>query len=673
MKELLALCIAASACGAISAGAAEFDFDAYQSRQTGSWADSVAAGDINGDGREDVVLATSDYSDAANDYHVFVYLQQNDGTLASPVKYKYAQYTSRSDVEIADIDNDGIGDVLVGHSGGVTVLKGASHGGLTASFITTDLACEHIATTDIDMDGNQDVVCQSWANGAKLLYGNGTGGIRNQTTLATGGNGYNDIKLGDITGDGRPDLVITSAQSSSVFVYPHLGNGFGVGLAYPAPESSWTPSANAIGDFNSDGRNDLAVAVGGNRPNSGVWLYPQQASGRLGTPVRMSSHDIPESLVAADLDGNGRMDLLVSHSGWNALGRYMQGSGGMLAERLTTAPSDGFANQLAIGDINNDGCTDALFADHNYGLVTTLGRNCILPLRRARLADDFNGDGRSDLFWRNTGTGANAIWRSADFATPQSITHVTNTAWQVLGGGDFNGDGKADLLWKNDGNGQHAIWRSANSAISQSVTHVKDGNWRIAGIGDFDGDGRHDLLWRNAADGRNVVWYAGDYARQRQMVTLAGAAWHVAGIGDFDADGRDDILWHDAITRQGTIWPAGNFWKKRSIMKVTNPAWTIAAVGDFDGDRHADILWRDAVAGTNAIWRQGYYTLQQSVSALRGPEWKVVAAGDYDGDRKHDIAWRNEVTGENIVWLAASSGRLFDVTDVTNLQWQVQP
>ncbi|RYE74921.1 MAG: VCBS repeat-containing protein, partial [Oxalobacteraceae bacterium] len=380
MKKTLLACCAMGALG--SATAAEFEFDPYQTRTTGSTADSVAIGDVNGDGRDDVALATTFNFDAASDYQLLIYTQLADGSLSAPAKSSYSTSTSRSDVEIVDMNNDGLGDILVGHGGGITMYRGVPVGSPVAAPWANDLACEHLASVDIDRDGNQDVVCQSWSDGAMVYYGDGNGGIRQSQALPTGGNGYNDMKIGDITGDGMPDLVITSQQSVSVFVYPNVAGRYGSGLAYPMPAASWSPSAHAIGDFNGDGRNDLAVAVGGNRPSSGVWIYAQDTAGRLGTPVRMASYDIPEAMEAADFDGNGRSDLLVSHHGWGALGRYMQSAGGLLEEVLTAAPSNGWSNPLAVGDINDDGCIDAAFADYNSGLVTLLGRNCSLPIRR---------------------------------------------------------------------------------------------------------------------------------------------------------------------------------------------------------------------------------------------------------------------------------------------------
>ena len=93
---------------------------------------------------------------------------------------------------------------------------------------------------------------------------------------------------------------------------------------------------------------------------------------------------------------------------------------------------------------------------------------------------DYNGDGRSDILWRNGSTGANTIWRSANAATRQAVGTVS-TSWRVVGSGDYNGDGRADILWRNSSTGANTIWRSANQATPQAVTAVTDQAWAVAG------------------------------------------------------------------------------------------------------------------------------------------------------------------------------------------------
>jgi hypothetical protein len=74
-----------------------------------------------------------------------------------------------------------------------------------------------------------------------------------------------------------------------------------------------------------------------------------------------------------------------------------------------------------------------------------------------------DGDGKSDVLWRNRTTGANVIWKSADSRTQQVIARVADAAWTVAGLADFDGSGQFDILWRNTSTGANQIWMSAGS------------------------------------------------------------------------------------------------------------------------------------------------------------------------------------------------------------------
>ncbi len=118
---------------------------------------------------------------------------------------------------------------------------------------------------------------------------------------------------------------------------------------------------------------------------------------------------------------------------------------------------------------------------------------------------DFNGDGRSDIAWRDI-RGNTAIWlmNGAAILSLGEIG-VVPTSWSIVGQRDFDGDGKADLLWRDTG-GNTAIWfmNGVQVASSASVGNLPT-SWSVVGTGDFNGDGMGDILWRDAS-GNLVVW-----------------------------------------------------------------------------------------------------------------------------------------------------------------------
>jgi len=278
---------------------------------------------------------------------------------------------------------------------------------------------------------------------------------------------------------------------------------------------------------------------------------------------------------------------------------------------------------------------------------------------------DFNHDGRSDILWRNVGSGGNTIWRSGNGANQQAVPSVP-IAWRAVGYGDYNGDGFSDILWRNSASGANVIWRSANAGVHQNVTSVTNLFWTVVGSGDYDADGRADLLWRNTGNGQNVIWRAANSASQRGLPTVP-LAWRVAGSGDFNHDGRSDILWTHS-SGVNVIWLSGDAAAQQHVTGV-GTAWTVAGTGDYDGDGRADIFWR-STAGQDVIWRAG-----NSASLLGVPSvpvaWRVVGSGDYNGDNKADILWRNSVSGLNVIWLSANAGTQQAVSTVPSQSWTV--
>ncbi|MCI4566812.1 VCBS repeat-containing protein [Lysobacter sp. CFH 32150] len=658
---LFAATIAVSFTG--SAWAGSFRFEQYASYPiAGTTTNAVAIGDVTGDGRGDVIVATGMNSNPAgpNDNKVFIYAQHPNGGLKPPISFALSQTVATPAITLADLNKDHVLDIAVGHYNGITLLIANGAGGFVSRPIIANCSCDDLGALDIDLDGNIDIVGQSWD--ATLFYGDGQGGIRSTATLQTYASSDSDLKIGDVTGDNLPDLVLASPNSSpNFFIFPHNGtNGFGPVRVIPAP-AAWIRTV-AIGDFNHDGRNDIATAT----PYSQLWMHYQTASGQWATPEQIASASNTGALATVDLDRNGRQDLLATHNG--SFGYYLQTAGGWGTEVLSQTPyaTSGPSNSqgLAVGDVNHDGCPDAAAV---LGELT-LFRGCS---NRAAVGD-LNLDRKSDLLWRNGSTGANVIWRSASNATQQQISGIADNAWIAAGIGDFNRDGESDLLWRNTATGANDIWRSANSAIPQTVAPLNQ-VYAVAGVGDFDGDGYSDILWRDTSTGNNVIWKSADSATPRGIGSITGQAWQVAGIADFNGDGKSDILWRNSSTGENRTWQYSALSTPINVATVVNLDWKIAGVGDFNGDGKSDIFWRNGKTGANVIWRSANSTTQQSVTGVTNLAWKVVGTGDYDGDGKSDILWRNTSTGANVIWKAANNATQQPVTGVTNLAWKIVP
>lgn len=637
---------------------------------------AVVTGDFNGDGRDDAVVATTEgvEPDSLNDHRLHVFVQRSDGSFAAPVKLVYDLYSSFANLAVADMNKDGVQDTLVVHSQGVSVMLGSRTGAFAVkqTWWGDGISRNYggsVVPIDVNLDGHLDVVAEATSDSATgplwVFYGDGKGGLTAAAgPLATPGYNFSGgakVGKGDLNHDGVQDLVIAAY---SLYVMLHDGSS---GFAAPTLFSSGRP-LHAVGDFNGDGRDDVALYDGG----INLLFYNQNASAKFDyagyTPLA-DSNTISRPTVA-DVDRDGAVDLLTTSPYASVIDYYRQPATGGLAyhSTFTIPPKPTYIEiPFAAGDVNGDGRTDLVLADA-AGLAVLYGRR--YQRTGLTIRNDFNGDGGSDLLWRNASSGRNVIWNKALY-TSQSAVSVEGSDWQVAGTNDFDGDGHSDIFWRNAIDGGHKIWKSGNSATVQTVTAVADQAWKIVGTGDFNADGRADILWRNASTGANALWYSANPATSRYLTALGDKNWSVAGVGDFDGDDRSDILWRNRATGANMIWRSADSALQSSVTAVTNQAWQVVGVGDFDGDGRSDIFWRSSSTGANAIWKAGDYGDQQPVTGVTNLAWKLAAVGDYDNDGRSDVVWRSSQSGANVLWKAADYARQQSLTAVTDQGWQI--
>jgi hypothetical protein len=256
---------------------------------------------------------------------------------------------------------------------------------------------------------------------------------------------------------------------------------------------------------------------------------------------------------------------------------------------------------------------------------------------------DFDGDGQADLLWQDPVTGQLSLSYMAGSRQTGSVTLAVtepDSSWRVVGTHDFSGDGRTDILWRHSVSGALRIW-SMNGATQLGETAlsppaVPDLGWRVVGTGDFNGDGRPDIAWRHASSGRNVVWLMNGTTRTTGVFTtpdtVADTNWLIAGTGDFNSDGQQDLIWRQALSgnvvvwlMNGTVRTAGTFINPPSLADTN---WHMAAVGDFSQDGQPDILWRHTVSARTVLWEMDglgrSYGLYTTPDAPRGLNWNLV-------------------------------------------------
>ena len=274
---------------------------------------------------------------------------------------------------------------------------------------------------------------------------------------------------------------------------------------------------------------------------------------------------------------------------------------------------------------------------------------------------DLNGDGISDVIWRNGITGENYAWlmNGLNQSNQASLPQVGDPNWQIVRTADVNGDGKSDVIWRNSVTGENYLWlmNGVNIASKGYLPTVADSHWQVQATGDLNGDGRADLIWRNTSTGETYAWLMNglSISGSGYLHTVSDQAWKIAGAGDLDGDGKADIVWHNASTGQNYLWLMNGFSivSQGYLPTVADTNWSMVGIADLDSDGRADIVWRDGVTGQNYLWLMNglNVTSQGYLPTVADLHWQVAGCGDFNGDGRADLVWVNPTTGENYLWI----------------------
>ncbi len=357
-------------------------FGAATDFAVGSQPFSVAIGDLNGDGIPDLAVANHDSNT------VSILLGTGPGAYSAATAFVVGFYPDS--VAIGDLNGDGKPDLAVAldSSSTLSILFGDGTGafGPATNLVVGDGPIS-VAIGDLNGDGKPDLAVAIFFNpsGVSILLGDGTGAFGPATNFA-GGAGPYSVAIGDLNGDGKPDLAVADAGNSTVSILLGDGTGaFGPATSFAVGASPYAgPYTVAMGDLNSDGKPDLAVANGSNNT---VSILLGDGTGAFGPATSFAGEGETRFVAMGDLNGDGKPDLAVANDSSNTVS-ILLGDGTGAFGPATSFPVGSYPIFVAVGDLNGDGKPDLATANGSSNTVSILLNTTTLPtINRAYVAN----------------------------------------------------------------------------------------------------------------------------------------------------------------------------------------------------------------------------------------------------------------------------------------------
>ena len=632
--------------------------------------------DLNGDGLPDKIFA-GEFPNTSNplevDYpYIKVQLATGAGTYAPAVKYSVGGRNSFiSSVAIGDFNGDGRTDIALlrmaqmpdgdstGIQGFVFLLLADGKGGFTLSHsfatgvidnigrpvnLSDFFPNMHLTSLDLNGDGKSDLIV--YGSGFGVLLGTSTG-LSPQPPL---GPLFDVLVAADLNHDGFGDLVVAENASLDPQRRVHVLFGGGAGSQFfgyfardvvlPLNQGFTGVASIVVGDFNRDGRPDIAVS------GATLTIFLQSASGSF-----TLQHEYPTAgafLVTADLNNDGKLDLVSAGNPMSIL--YGDGTGSFTGAPITSNffPGAGISgNAVVTGDFNHDGKPD---------VVTTIQGPCTQGAC-TNIVSVFMGSGQG--------------W----FQPPKNYTVPSPP--NILALGDVNGDGITDIVTLNtfgeDPPGVldvGVLLGKADGSFLPSKSYTLGVTGVDLYLRDVNNDGKLDIVTDSGvALGKGDGTFSAAIPFPINTVVGCAGCQNIA-VGDFNHDGKLDVLFArnldiDVLIGNGT----GHF----SIKTVITPPCgttcltSILAVGDLNGDGKPDFVSGIAAGHGSGFVSylgngDGTFTLAQSgsvsasASDISSGQIVSVTIRDFNGDGLNDIAMQN-TGGTMPVFLGNGGGK----------------
>ena len=664
---------------------------------SGSWA--VAVGDIDGDGKTDIVAANT--NSTLNSVSVFRNISTGQGNISFASEVRITTGAAPRCVSIGDIDGDGKLDIVTGNASAanVSILRNISSLGSISFAAKSDFSVGtgstpiHLSITDLDGDGKPDLTVAVALSSVSTIRNLSTpGNISFDPSVSyTTGSGTWAVSSGDIDGDGKPDIVVANASSTSISILRNQ-------VAEPVITSFTPTSAANSGSVIISGVNftgTTTVSFGGVSASSftvisSTAIIATVGSGASGcitvtTPYGTASScgftfTVPIPTITDFSPTSGAIGTTVTITGTNFsttsannivyFGAAKATVTSSTATSLTvTVPSGTTYQPITVTTRNLTAFSAKPFTvtfagGGSYFTSTSFKTKTDFKVdsgSNSLASSDFDGDGKVDLIVTNKAAGSISILRNIStsgnisFATKVNYT-TSGTPWGICVF-DLDGDGKQDIAAANYNSNTVGIFRNTSSSgsvsVSSEIDYATGTSPNFVTVSDFDGDGKPDLVVSNSYSATVSVYLntstPGNISFAAKIDFAVGGHPNVITIADIDGDGKPDII--SANQTSNSISVLRNTSSGiGSINFATQVSFTSGgtpypiAVGDIDGDGKLDIVTGNANAATVSIFTNsstsGNISFASHTDFSTGTSTVPIAIAltDLDGDGKLDIS-----------------------------------
>ena len=491
------------------------------------------AGDLNGDGKPEIVSFNCQQNT------ITIYVNSGDGTFATGVYYNSNSDQDQDlyDGTIADVNGDGNNDIVAANddAGDVSVFLGHGDGSVTvepSSYAVGGYSWNAPLIADFNGDGIADVVESDDWYSLVYLQGYGDATFRAAPTYALPNSFDQDawsysVASGDFNGDGIPDVVVGQVRNNgSTGVVVYLGKGDGT--FYPGDSYGYSPSMSfvAVGDFNGDGKLDIAAI---DPADDVLQIFLGNGDGTFsigGTyPTSSSGNPAAQELVVGDFNKDGTLDIAVANANSGDVGVLLGNGDGSFAAPVSYPITGYAAFDIAAADLNGDGYLDLAVTAYTDGpaVIGVLLSNSEAPGTFGTVhfvalngnpsniaLGDLNKDGKIDMAVTEdngaTFDGQIEIFLNSDGAgtfTAVPTAYTASTFGGVAGRPepediemfDINGDGNLDLVYVNSEYGTVAVALGNGDGTIAAPTEFPTTEY-VEGLAlaDVNGDGATDVL-----------------------------------------------------------------------------------------------------------------------------------------------------------------------------------